>query len=88
MNRSIVEENETCFYDLVNIWEDTNVCEDQYICATALYLISILTLAHGIIINRWVGAPGNFEDVVDVLNATEKLFISMLMENVKIIGSK
>ena len=52
MNRSIVEENETCFYDLVNIWEDTNVCEDQYICATALYLISILTLAHGIIINR------------------------------------
>ena len=56
------------------IWENTDVCADQYGSATALYLLSMLAHTYNIIINHGVGAPGNGQEVVGSLNATYIFF--------------
>ena len=69
------------------IWENTDGCADQYLYTTALYLLSMLAHAYNFIIDHVVGAPGHEKEVLDVLNANEKRFISMLMATVKLTGS-
>ena len=44
--------------------------------------------AHGIIIYHGVGALRHGQEIVDDINANEKLFVYMLMENLKWPGSK
>ena len=63
-----------------NIWENTYGCIEQNICATALYLLSILSHAYNIVIGFGFGSHGHGKDVVDGLNATDKIFITMLMK--------
>ena len=60
-----------------NIWETTDVCAEIYWCETKLYLLWMLSHAHDIIIYLSVGAPGNIKYVVDGLNSTEKMYLSM-----------
>jgi hypothetical protein len=61
------------------IVDDTDGCAKQYRSGTALYLISLLATAHGVIIYRAVGAPGHGKDEVDGLNAVDKRFIAKKM---------
>ena len=61
------------------IWGNIDGCEDQYRCATQLYLLSILEHAYNIIIDCGIIAPGYGREVVDGLNDTDKLLLSMLM---------
>ena len=58
-----------------NIWENTYGWAEQYPCATALYLSSILAHTYSIIIDRGVGSPGHDRKVVDDLNATYKTLL-------------
>ena len=51
---------------------------------TALYLLSVLDHAYKIIIDRGVEALGHGIEVVDDLNATKKMFFSMLMTTVNL----
>ena len=44
--------------------------------------------AYDIIIDRGAGEPGHGWKILDCLNATEKVFIYTLMENVQLAGSK
>ena len=44
---------------LSTIWENTDGCADHYICATALYLTSMLSQEFSIIIDRGISAPGH-----------------------------
>ena len=57
------------------IWDNTDGCADQYICATALYLLSMLSHAYKIVISHGVGEYRHDKDVVYGLNATKKRFI-------------
>ena len=57
-----------------NIWENTDGCAEQYHCLTAIYLLSMLAHAYSIIIDRGVVAPGYGREVVDGLNANDKIF--------------
>ena len=68
--------------------ENTDGCAEQYIYVTTLYLISMLAYAYNIIIDRGDGAPGHGGDFFDGLNTTEKWFLSMLMEIVKVPGAE
>ena len=70
------------------IWGNMYGCVDQYLSATTLYLLSMLTHAYNIIIDRGDGAPGHGGDFFDGLNTTEKWFLSMLMEIVKVPGAE
>ena len=51
-----------------NIWENTDGCAEQYICATAIYSLSMLYHAYNIVIDCGVGAPVHGKYVVDGLN--------------------
>ena len=52
------------------ISENTGGCVEQYRCTTGLYLLSMLSHAYIIVIDRGVGAPGHGKTFVDVLNTT------------------
>ena len=41
------------------IWENTDCCEEQYRCATALYIMSVFSQRHSIIFDRGISAPGH-----------------------------
>ena len=72
---------------MIIIWENTDGCTDQYLCTTALYLLSMLAHAYNIIIDSGVGEPGHGRYFVDGLNDTNKKFLSMLTTNVKLPGA-
>ena len=70
-NKHIIElfQNRTLlFADMINIWENTDGCADQYQCVTVLYLLSMLAHAYNIITDCGVGSPGHGIEVVDGLN--------------------
>ena len=54
---------------LSTIWENTDGCAEQYICASALYLMSVLSQCHSIIIDRGISAPLHGKEVVGGLNS-------------------
>ena len=70
-----------------NIWDNIYGCAEQYICATALYLLSMFYHAYNIEIVCGVGAPGHGKDVVDGLNATDKRFLTMFITTVQLSGT-
>ena len=73
---------------LSTIWENTNGCTEQYICATALYLMSVLSQRHSIIFDQVISAPGHGKELIDDLNATEKRYMYQFMSTVQLPGSK
>ena len=51
-------------------------CAEKYSCASALYLMSVMSQTYSIIIDRGISAPGHRKEVVDVLNAVVNTFCS------------
>ena len=51
LNRTVL------FSGMSNIWENAYIRVEQYCCATALYILSMLAHAYNIIIDRGVGSP-------------------------------
>ena len=49
--------------DMITIWENIYGCEEQYCCATVLYLLSMLEHAYNIIIDFRFGAPRHIREV-------------------------
>ena len=63
------------FSDTSNVWENTDGCAEQYHCATALYLLSMLSHEYNITIDFGVGSPGYSREIVDGLNDTKNVFL-------------
>ena len=76
------------FAETSNIWENKDGCTKQYRYATALYLLSMLAHAYNIIIDCVVEKLGHGREVFDGLNATDKLFLLMLMKTVQLPGAQ
>ena len=72
--------------ELSTIWENTDGCSDQYICATSLYLMSVLSQRHSIIFDRIISATGHGKEVVDGLNAIGKRYMYQIMSTVQLPG--
>ena len=49
--------------------------DKQYRCALDMYLMTMLSSSYGIIMDCSIHAPGHGNNVVDGLNATEKLYL-------------
>ena len=73
---------------LSTIWENIDGCAEQYRCASELYLMSVLSQFHSIIIDRGIRAHGHGKEVVDGINSIDKRYINQLMSNVQLPGSK
>ena len=73
---------------LSTIWENTDGCSDQYICVSALYLMSFMPQCHSVIIDHGISAPGHVKEMVYGINTIGKHYIHQLMSNVQPNGSK
>ena len=73
---------------LSTIWGNTDGCAEQYRCATALYLMSVLSRCHSIIFDHGISAPGHGKELVDGINSIYKRYMYQLMSNVQLPGSK
>ena len=73
---------------LSTIWENTDGCAEQYICASSLYLMSVILQCYSVIIDRGIIAPVYGKEVVDGINAIDKSYIYQLVSNVKLKRSK
>ena len=71
---------------LSKIWEKTYGCDEQYIWASALYFMSVMSHCYYIIIGRGISEPGNGKEVLDELNAIDKIYIYKLMSTVQLPG--
>ena len=59
------------------VWLYTNSCAQQYMLYLATYLMTVLSYLYGIIMYCTINAPGNGNNVVDVINAADKLFLKV-----------
>ena len=57
------------------IWQNNDGCEEQYICMTALYLLSMWAHAYDVIFDHDVGEPGYGREFIDGVNASNKRFL-------------
>ena len=73
---------------LGTIWENTDGCAEQYICASALYLVSVLCQRHSIIFDRGISAPGNSKELVDGINYIDKHYMYQFISTAQLPGSK
>ena len=62
------------------VWEDTDGCANQYRCDLAIFLMTVLLTSYGIIIYRAMNAQGHGNNVVNEINATDKLYLSKQVE--------
>ena len=53
-----------------------------------IYLITVLSSSYGIITDHAINSPGNGNNVVDGLNATEKRYLKVKMELIGKLRSK
>ena len=70
------------------ISEKTDGCAEQYRCASALYLMSVMSQCYSIIIDQGISAPGHGKEVVDGINAVDKRYIYQMMYTFQLPGSK
>ena len=84
---SLLKNKQVLTTSLSTIWGNTDGCAEQYICASALYLMSVISQTYYLIIDRGISAPGNEKEVVDGLNAVDKRYIYQLMSKVQLPGS-
>ena len=73
---------------LSTIRENTDDCAEQYICASAIYLMSVLSQRQSIIFYWGISAPGHGKEVVDDLNSIFKRYMYQLFSTVRLPGSK
>ena len=72
---------------LGTIWENTDGYAEQYRCASAIYLMSVMSQCYSIIIDRGMSESGHGKYVVDGLNAVDKRYIYQFMSTVQLPGS-
>ena len=65
---SLLKNKKVLTTSLIKIWGNTDGCAEQYICAYALYLMSVMSQTYFKIIDCGISAPGHGKEVVDGIN--------------------
>ena len=63
----------TTFFSTV--WVKTDGCAEQYICDSALYLMSDMSQCYSVIIDRVISSPGSGKEMLDGHNAIDEHYI-------------
>jgi hypothetical protein len=61
------------------VYDATDGCGKQYRSATTLFLLSLIATEFDLTMDRAIGAPGHGKDIVDGLNATDKMYLKKQM---------
>ena len=56
---SLLKDKKVLTTSFITILENTDGCAEQYRCASALYLMSVMSQCYSIIIDQWIIAPGD-----------------------------
>ena len=80
----LLKERRVLASELSTIWENNDGCEEQYICAFAINLMSVMYLYNLVIIYHGISATGHGKEVDDCLNAIDKRYIYQLVSNVQL----
>ena len=72
---SLLKNEKVLKTSLSTIWENTDGCAEQYRCASALYLMSVISQTYSLIIDWGISEPGHGKEVVDGLNDVNKRYI-------------
>ena len=72
---SLLKNKQLLTTSLSTIWVNTDGCAEQYRCASALYLLSVMSKTYSIITDRGISAPWHGKEVVDGLNSVDKCYI-------------
>ena len=83
---SLLKNKQVLITSLNKRWENTYGCAQQYRCASALYLMSVMSHTFSTMIDRGISAPGHGKEVVDGLNDVDKRYIYQLMSKVQLPG--
>ena len=51
------------------VWEDTDGCAKQYMCALAICLMTVLSYSYGIIMDSEINSPGHGTNYVYGIDA-------------------
>ena len=62
---------------LTTMWDHTGGCAHQYLCESAIYLLSCISLEYCIILYRAFGAPEHGKDFVYGLFSRDKLMLKL-----------
>ena len=73
---------------LSKIWESIDGCAEHYRCATALYLMSMLSQDIYVIIDCGISAPGYVRELVDGRNAIDKRVLFQVIPIMQLPGEK
>ena len=84
----ILKEQKLLTSTLSTVWENTDGFAEQYRCASALYLMSVLSQCYSIVIDQGKSAPDNGKEVVNGIDAIDKRYMYQLMSNVQLPGLK
>ena len=58
------------------MWDQTDVCAQQYRCSIAYFLMSYLSKSYQIVLDRAVDTPGHGKDVFDGFKAVQKRYLA------------
>ena len=82
----MLKEQKVLTSKLSAIQKNTNGCAEKYRCASAIYLMSVLSQCFSIVIYQGISAPGHGKEVVYGVNDIDKRYIYQLMYNVQLPG--
>ena len=83
---TLLKQSNSISNTLSTIWQNIDGSAEHYICATALYLMQILSHVFYVIIDRGIITPRHCREVLDGLNAIDKTFLFQLMSTMKLKG--
>ena len=72
---------------LSTICESTDGCAEQYICASEVLLMSLMSQCYSVITDQDINAPGHVKEVVDGLKDVYKRYMYQFMSTVRLPGS-
>ena len=69
------------------VWDDTDGCSKQYMCALAVYLMTVLSSSYSIIKYRAINSTVYRNNFVDGHNATDKRYLKEQIELIGVLAS-
>ena len=70
-------------YVMSTVWEGTDGCAKQYMCALAKYLITVLSYSYSIVLDRANSSPWHGKNVVDGINTKDKSYLKGEMKFIR-----
>ena len=69
------------------VWENTDGCGNQYICALVIYLITILSYSYSIITDCVIHVAGHGNCVFDGTNTKDRYYLKKQMDLISKLAS-